>query len=73
MPPRSTHVLFDNDRDGDAAKALIALAAFNGAVIGLVGCIAAALRADVGLTIVAASGTMTCAAFWKRNLLQTAA
>jgi hypothetical protein len=56
------------EAEGTATAALIALTAFNGAAIGLMGFLVAALRGDAVLSLVACSGATLCACAWRLHL-----
>jgi hypothetical protein len=59
-----------DDADGSDLDACVALAAFNGAVIGLVGCLAAAVAEDTMLSLIAGFGAAICAWLWKLHLTE---
>jgi hypothetical protein len=54
--------------DETAAAGAVALAAFNAAAIGLVGCVVGALRADAVFELVACVGVTVCVCTWQLHI-----
>jgi hypothetical protein len=66
--PDAAHARLPMPPDEAAAAGAVALAAFNGAAIGFVGCVAAALRGDSLFALVALSGAALCLNVWHVRL-----
>lgn len=55
--------------DSSSEAALTTLTAFIGAVIGIIGCFAGALRGDAMLCSIAALGSVACFIIWLREMI----